>query len=158
TAEPGQVVHFPKRSFKRLDVEVLDVRDTPAAAASGRSAFGFAEIGVPGVTVDEVVALPSAPLQGLGATAEDHALAYVLTRDRTAAHDRIRRDNERAIVRSFTVPTDRAFTLTGTVRLESNAPDDVIDAVVRSPSATAPVVSSSSRLRGDAASRASAAL
>lgn len=157
-AAPGQRVQFAPRTFRRLDVELLSVRDTVDAAVTGRTPYGFAEIGVDGVVADEVVRVPSALLDMVGERSIDHALAFVFTRERSAPTERVRRDEERAIVRSFSVPDRRSFTLTGTVRLAANAADDVIDTVLGSAPRGAPTASSSSRLLGGVPARASAAL
>lgn len=157
-AAPGQQVRFAPRTFSRLDVEILSLRDTPDAPVTGRTPYGFAEVGIDGVVADEIVRVPSALLEEVGDRSTAHALAYVFTRERVAAYERVRRDDERAIVRSFGLPTSRTFTPTGTVRLAANASDEVIDAIVGPSGRTGPVVSSSSRLLGAPAARASAAL
>ena len=68
-------------------------------------------------------------------------------------------DPEPVLARTFSLPTARTFTLTGTARLSSAASDRTIDAQVGRPGAAGAVVAySSQRLPGDLGATASAAL
>ena len=55
----GQTVAFPARTFTTLRITVSGVvTDDPSSPIGSRSSVGFAEVGIPGVSVDETVAMP----------------------------------------------------------------------------------------------------
>ncbi len=150
----GQRVSFPERTFERLAITV------DAVTEGGGSGVGFAEVAIPGITVDEVVRMPTDLLDAAGDASLDHDLTLLMTRLWGAQQEYGRSDEELAIVRTFDLPTARSFALTGTARIDATAPDDVLDALLGLPGAADGGVSAraSSRLEGDVRSRASAAV
>src|SRR5262249_61189397 len=95
-----------------------------------------------------------------GAPAEPPPLARPRTRARQS--DNPRSDPERALDRSFTLPTARDFSFTGTARMNQDAPDDIVDQRigVRAPGASELSVSTPAAFphRQSLAARGSAAL
>jgi len=149
----GTVVHFPSRAIRRLEVEILETNRT-ALPLRFANPVGFAEVRVGDVQVTEAVRLPVDLVRR--AAAAGHRLDIVLSRLRYEPTARDRGDEELALRRRFVIPNARAFTLTGTARVDANAPDDVLDNMLGT---TAPgtTYTSSSRLRGHADARASQA-
>jgi arabinofuranan 3-O-arabinosyltransferase len=161
-AEPGQHISFPSRRLHELELELLETGDGP------QTPVGFAEVRIDGrpeksPVVDEVVRVPSRLLRRSGATAARRPLGFVFTRQRSDSADRDRVDEELALARQFVLPRsavgagpDRAFGLSGTARVDANAPDATLDAVLGT---TVPGVTytSSGHRAGDAAARASRA-
>src|SRR5262249_44252086 len=131
------------------------------------SEVGFSEIRLqdskPGsapVHVDEVVRMPRDLLAATGSSSESHPLVLSMSRDRQA--DNPRSDPERALDRSFTLPTARAVSFTGPPRMNQDAPDDIVDQRlgVRAPGASELSVSPPAAFphRQSLAARGSAAL
>lgn len=158
--EPGQVVSFPEQTFSRLDVEILADSVGSLTKYDGQSGVGFAEVGVDGLRVDEVVRLPTGLLETVGENAIDHFLSYVFTRHRANPSEPVLADEEDSMIREFELFNDRSFQLSGTARLSADLPDNEIDLLLGVPSADAGGVTATSggSLPGDPRSRASKAL
>ncbi|HLI74776.1 MAG TPA: alpha-(1-_3)-arabinofuranosyltransferase family protein [Acidimicrobiales bacterium] len=152
----GQTVSFGARSFTTLQITVDATNIGRRASYNGMSGVGFAEVRIPHQQVDEVLRMPADLVTAAGAKSAGHRLTFVMTRDRTAPVPP-RTDPETDIARFFTVPTPRAFSVSGTAALSSLVPDDVVDRLLGT---TTPgvVAYSSGRLPGSLASRASATL
>ena len=116
--------------------------------------IGFTEIGFGDTRVTETVRLPVTLAKDLGRAADGHRLDVVLSRLRNDPSRRL--DEELTLDRRFVLPDARSFLLSGTARIEPNAPDPVIDSAMGT---TAPGTqyTSSSHLMGDADARASRA-
>ena len=123
----GQTITFPTRTFSRLDITVDDINYGKRADYSGGSGVGLAEVRIPGVTMQEVVRLPTDLLASAGAASAQHNLTVVLTRLRANPQEAYVTDPELNISRVFTLPTSRTFTLGGTARLASTASDAAVD-------------------------------
>jgi hypothetical protein len=145
----GQVVQFPERTIRRLVVEPL------ATDAGDDTGGGFAEVGLGDVRVREVVQVPTRTLRRAGAAGQARRLAIVLTRLRQLPESG-RASAEATLVREFTLPYARGFALTGTARVSGAATDDQIDRVLGT-TASGATFSSSGRLAGTVAARASRA-
>ena len=158
----GQTLEFPKRTFRTLEVEIRETNLGQLINYGGVSPVGFAEIrlrddeaGARPVRVSEVVKMPSDLLDTLGRASQDRPLVLLMDRERVIPVPP-RSDPEQALVRSFSLPTDRSFGVAGDVRLSPNLSDDQIDRLL---GYTGPVVATSSEhLSGAAQDRASAAL
>lgn len=151
----GQTVRFLPQFVNRLSVEIR-ATSSPTVPALFANPVGFAEIRVGATRVRETVRLPDALAMRAGALVRGRPLAVVLSRLRIDPTLLNRNDEELNLDRAFTLPDDRTFTLGGTARLDTNAPDPQLDTVLgtRAPGVT---FSASSHLQGDAASRASRA-
>lgn len=151
---PGQVVPLGVESLERLEIELTD---SDAPGALGASEVGFTEIGIPGVTGDEVIVLPRDLLGAAGSRSLDHDLAVVLTRLRVHPSEAVRRDEEMALDRLLELPTGRELAVAATARLNASADDPVIDAALGLPLADEGGITatSSRRLFGDPTARAS---
>jgi arabinofuranan 3-O-arabinosyltransferase len=155
-AEPGQRLTFPQRTFQRLDVEILQTDLGRQPRYDGISGVGIAHLDIPGpdgapLRADEHLRLPTdVPSYG-----DVNRVSVVLSRERANPSEPVRSDPEAAIVRSFTLPAGRTFTIGGTARLSPNAADAVID-LVTGTSGDA-VYFSSGRMPGSPTNRASAA-
>jgi arabinofuranan 3-O-arabinosyltransferase len=160
----GQEVRFGSRTFSRLEIEITATDPGRRPRYDGLSAVGFAEVvvldddGTP-LRSDDVVRLPTDLLDLV--PSDDHPLAVVLTRQRTAGTVAVRTSPEGSMARTFDLPTPRAFAVSGTVRLSPEAVDDIIlDRALGIPGADDGGVTATSRRRlpGGVDHRASAAI
>ena len=156
----GQQITFPARTFTtlRITIDASHV-DNPATPVGSRSSVGFAEVGIPGLTVHEVIAMPEDLLRAAGPSSLADRLSLVMTRLRGSGFPP-RQDVEPALSRSFWLPTARTFSLTGSARISPFIPDDMIDRLVGRPGAngTGIVAYSLGRLPGDLQAAAIATL
>jgi arabinofuranan 3-O-arabinosyltransferase len=156
----GQTLSFPKRTFHTLRLTIDGTTDNTAPPLTA-SAVGFAEVEIPGVSVHEVIDMPSDLLSSLGAASLHDRLTLVMTRVRTSPFPP-RTDPETTISRQFTLPTARTFTLTGSASLSALIPDDEIDRLTGQSDVEegsgAVTAYSSGRLPGDLRATASATL
>jgi arabinofuranan 3-O-arabinosyltransferase len=135
---PGQLVTFPERTFSTLSIEVLADSAGAVPRYSGLGGVGFSEVEIgdvpnPPADARETVRLPSDLLDAAGAGSADNPLAVVLTRLRQDPTDPARVDEEPDLRRSFELPTDRSFGLSGTARLSATADAEVIDTLLSRP-------------------------
>ena len=129
----GQTVTFPARTATKLRLTLSGVVvDDPKKPVGSRSSTGFAEVVIPGVTVDETVSMPQDLLRASGASSISDRLSLVMTRLR-ASGTPPRADVETSLRRTFWLPTPRTFALTGQARVSPLIPDDVIDKAVGRP-------------------------
>ncbi len=125
----GQVVRFPRRTFRELSITVDDTNFGQHRHYGSTSAVGFAEIrlrddrpGARPVRVDEVERMPTDLLDAAGPGSLERRLVLLVDRQRLAPYPP-RYDPELSIARRFDLPTARAFALRGAVRI--NADSDV---------------------------------
>lgn len=124
----GQVVRFARTTSARVDVIVDGATGGAHQRFDGLSPVGFREITVPGTqAVRTTLRLPTDLLERAGAAARTHPLTILLGRLR--APQPPRRDPERQIVRTFTLPAARSFTVGGTAEIAPTDPDQQIDAL-----------------------------
>ncbi len=156
--QPGQVVDLGSpRTFKTLDIEITAANDGTLPSYGAQPGVGFAEVGIDGVRVDEVLRLPTDLLDAAGARSAEHDLTLLLTRNRIDPATPNRTDPEQSIARRFSLPTDRSFTLDGTARVSGVAPDAAIDAALGGPP-PGPNATSTGRLPGDPRLRGASAI
>lgn len=126
----GQVVTFPERRFTTLRITLsgISVND-PSSPIGSRSSVGFAEVGIPGVSVDETVSMPQDLLRSAGTASQADRLTLAMTRLRSSGIPP-RADVEHSLQRTFWLPTARIFSLVGQARVSPLIPDDEIDRVV----------------------------
>ena len=148
----GQVVTFPTRDVRELGVEITDV--FLPEASRGFGVVGLSEVGLGDLKITEAVRLPVDVADRIGDRADGHRLDVVLSRLRVDPGTL--QDEELSLVRRFVLPDARSFALTGTARVDPNAPDSVIDDVLGT---TAPgtIYFASDHLAGDLDARASRA-
>jgi arabinofuranan 3-O-arabinosyltransferase len=149
----GQTLTFPSTTFHTLRLTIDGTSDDTAPPLTA-SAVGFSEVRVPGQQVAEVLKMPTDLLGNLGQSSLENRLTLVMTRQRTSPYPP-RTDPETTISRSFTLPTARTFTLSGTASLSALIPDNEIDQLVGRKGINA---YSSGRLPGDLQATASATL
>lgn len=159
----GQRVVFDETTFSEVEIEITDTGVEDPSEDEALTPVGFAEVGIPGVTFDEIIRLPvnlTDVLGDGGAAALDTPLSYVMTRLRSNPAEPLRPDEELSLSRLFTVPATRQFSLSGTARLSAAASDEQIDDALGLPADGDMVVSarSSSRLPGSLTSRARSAV
>ena len=83
-AGPGQVVSFPKRSFRTLTVTINATSAGVQKDYRSQSAVGFAEIAIPGVApATEALRLPTDLLAAAGTSSLHHQLDIIMNRIRT---------------------------------------------------------------------------
>jgi len=158
----GQTIRFPRRTFRTFALEIRDTNKGQLINYGGVSPVGFAEIrirddepGARNVRVSEIVKMPADLLSTVGAASESHPLVLLMNRERVIPVPP-RNDPEESMVRSFALPTARAFGIAGETRLSPFLPDDQIDRLL---GYAGPVIATSSaHLSGAAQARASAAL
>ena len=158
----GQWLDIGLRRFRDLSIEVLATDPGEVDSYEDQSGVGFADIRLADgdERVQESIRPPVDLLSGLGDDADDHPLAFVLTRLRSRSSSPLRSDEERRLVRDLLLPEGREFGLRGTARLSSAATDAVLDAALGLPSGEegGVDVASSRRLAGDLSARATAAV
>ena len=152
----GQTITFPTRTFQRLDITVDDINFGKRADYSGGSGVGLAEVRIPGVSMQEVLRMPTDLLTSTGVASLQHALTIEMTRLRANPQESFISDPELNISRTFSLPTARTFGLTGTVRLAATASDDAIDVNLARTGGL--VARSSSHLGGQIDARAASAV
>ncbi len=148
---PGQLITFPARTFTTLRITVTGVGVTdPTVPVASRSATGFAEVGIPGITANETIAMPQDLLRAAGAASALDRVTLVMTRLRSSGTPP-RTDVEPSLARTFWLPTRRTFSMTGSARISPLIPDDMIDRLVGRPGSdhTGIVAYSLGRLPGD---------
>jgi hypothetical protein len=151
----GQRVDFPAADVTSLTIRT-EATSTPPVDPAAASPVGLAEVRLGDLHVDEVVRLPVDTTKRVGAKAAAHSLDYVLSRLRVDPTDATRSDEEPALLRRFDVPDARAFGMSGTARVDPNAPDAVIDTVLGT-TASGTTYTSSGHLQGVLDARASRA-
>ena len=162
----GQTVVFPKQTFHRLEISIADTNTGSSAAQPYYNNVGLAEVrlrddapGASDVQVDEIVRMPTDLVDAAGTKAAERPLVYQMTRERNILAPPKYSEDEVSLVRRFRVPDARAFGLRGTARLNTAAPDDLIDRLLGIPDATGGgiTVTSSQHLPADVAARGSSA-
>jgi arabinofuranan 3-O-arabinosyltransferase len=151
----GQTVTFPTRTAKMLDIELRQT-SKPQFSPATANAVGFAEVRLGDLHVSESIRLPVDVADRIGEDAAGHALDVVLARQHGEPSDPNRQDQELALRRTIVLPDTRDFALTGTARINPNAPDRMIDDVLGTVASGA-TFTASSHLRGDLRARASRA-
>ncbi|WP_426572995.1 alpha-(1-_3)-arabinofuranosyltransferase domain-containing protein [Aquihabitans sp. McL0605] len=150
----GQVISFPKRTIKRLGLEILGTSD-PGFDPALANAVGFAEVKVGDLRIEETVRLPLDLLHDLGRASDARSLDVLLTRLRTDPSDWQLPDDEARLDRTFVLPSSRSFGIVGTARPAEGAGDPAIDQLLGTDGTA--TFSSSSRLQGAPDARASRA-
>jgi len=149
----GQTVSFPAQSFSTLRISI-DGTTWKAKSLNGASGVGFAEVGIPGVNIQETMQMPSDLLGSLGSASLAHRLTIIMTRDRVSPFPP-RSDPELFMSRSFALPTARTFTIGGSASISALIPDNNIDYLLAGPKAFGgAVLGSNERLPGDLNARA----
>ncbi|MBX3313435.1 MAG: discoidin domain-containing protein, partial [Actinobacteria bacterium] len=151
----GQEITFPARTADHVDIELI-ATSTPRFDPARANAVGFAEVRIGDLVVAETVRMPLDLLDRAGDRGAHLPLSLVMTRLRTSPDRWQRGDDEHRLDRTFTLPDGRTFTIDGTVRLDDDAPDHLLDQVLGTGGSTR--VDASSRLQGVPAARASRAL
>ncbi len=148
----GLEVRLDGKPFHRVEVEVLESTPAPGLA-------GFAEIQIPGVEVEELVALPTALVDALADRLTHVPLSIVLTRLRANPAEPLRADPEPTMQRLLDLPSALTVGLSGTARLDTAAPDPELDALLGAgPAEWGVRADSTAHLAGDLESRASSVL
>ena len=94
------------------------------AAERFDNGVGFSEIRIPSVPPQrEMLRLPTDLLQMAGSGSLQHRLDIVLTRDLANPAEPFKSDPEAFMDRTFTLPTARSFSISGTARVSALAPD-----------------------------------
>ncbi|MCB0963269.1 MAG: DUF3367 domain-containing protein [Acidimicrobiales bacterium] len=152
---PGQEVAIPESDLSHLDIELLATSD-PGFDPALANAVGFAEVQIGDLEAAETVRLPVDLLDRVGPASLDHPLDVVLTRLRTDPDRWQRNDEEVALDRTFSLPTDRTFAVAGSVRPSTAADGPTLDDLLGTVGAVE--VRASSHLRSSPDARPSRAL
>lgn len=151
----GQEIAVPATTADRVDIELV-ATSTPPFDPALANAVGFAEVRIGDLVVAETVRMPLDLLDRAGERSAGLPLDLVMTRLRTSPDRWQRGDDEHRLDRTFDLPTQRWFTISGTARLDDDAPDHLLDEILGTSGAT--TVDASSRLQGVPAARASRAV
>ncbi|MGH9043546.1 MAG: alpha-(1-_3)-arabinofuranosyltransferase domain-containing protein [Acidimicrobiales bacterium] len=155
----GQTINFARRSFRKLRITIEGVTG-PHTILPAATPVGLAEVQIPGLTVSQVIQMPTDLTKAVGAASIKNRLTIDMSRERVSPYSfPYETDPETSISREFTLPTSRAFSLSGTTSISSLIPDDEInDLVGQSTNGASSVVAySKGRLPGDLQATASAA-
>jgi len=160
----GQRVTFPSRTFGsvRITIEATNIARTRTVGTNG---VGFSEVRIggspsaPAPIVDEILRLPTDLLSAAGRSSLAHRLTILLTREQTDPAEPFTGNPEPAVVRTFSLPTARTFSLGGVAQISALAPDYKLDPLLGVPNPKGSLIAdSSSRLPGDLAARGSSAV
>jgi hypothetical protein len=151
----GQVVKFPARTIKKLEVTLLGTT-VPPGDPELSNAVGLAEVRLDDVRVSETVRLPVDFARRVRSLAPGHRVDVVLSRLRFDPSTPGKQDEELALDRRFVLPDGRSFALAGTARVDPKAPDVQVDKVLGTTTVGA-VYSGSAYLAGDVNARPSRA-
>jgi arabinofuranan 3-O-arabinosyltransferase len=166
----GQTITFPSRTFHSFSVKVVQTNDHRPSLFGQADAVGFAEIRLRDahaphdVRLHEVIQMPTDLTTALGASAGNHPLVFVMSRDAIRPVPP-RTQPELSISRAFVTPTSRSFALTGNATVSPDASESVIDTALtdagsvhpRNPYFVATKVSASEFMGGCLACRAASA-
>ena len=142
-----------------VEIEITDTSIGRRINYSGVAPVGFAEVDLGLGPVLEVIRTPRALLDRIGGDLDDHSVTVVLTRERSNPREPVRTDPELQMVRAVPLPASLEVAVSGTARLATTAPSELIDTLVGvGPPAAGASASSSGHLAGDLSSRASAVL
>ena len=147
----GQTIPIAPRTATSLDVAITRTNQpTPLSL----NPIGFTEVGFGDTRVSETVRLPLDLSARAARAVAGHRLDVVLSRLRNEPSRRL--DEELTLDRRFVLPDARSFLVSGTARVEPNAPDQILDTALGT---TAPGTqfTASSHLQGDVDARASRA-
>ncbi len=153
--DAGQDLILGSQRFRELELVIAGDDVGPQSRYDGLSGVGLSEVRVAGTSSTETIRLPSALLDQAGSSSAGNALDIVLTRLRSDPAVVVRNDEEPLLDRTFSLPTDRRFTLGGTARLSARSSDAALDAAVGT---TGTRTASSGRLPGDRSARSAAAI
>ena len=133
---PGETVVIGEQTIDRLAIEVTGTDIGRRPRYDGISAVGFAEVGIPGVRVEELIRPPTDLLDRAGPSSLDHRLTFLFTRLRSNPGEPVRTDEEVALARIIDLPTERSFSLLLQGRLSAHPPDEVVDRLLGVPDAS----------------------
>lgn len=156
----GQTIHFSPRTFSLLRITMDASRGTRYEVPAGyQNVTGLSEVRIPGVRATELVAMPGDLLRAAGTSSLGDPLDLLMTRLRGSGYPP-RGDYEATLARQFALPTPRTFALTGQARVSVQASDQLVATSVggAAPGTSVVAASSSSRLAGDVAAGAWAAV
>lgn len=151
TADGQELADPAFASMGTLEIEITGVSEGDPAVAASRSGVGFTEIDLGRGPTTEVIRLPVDATSAAG----DAPLALVMTRLRTDRTDRWRSDPEPDLVRSFSLDAQRQFDTAVTLRLDPDAGDSALAALLAASPTGTPVANR--RLDGSFDARGAAA-
>ena len=125
----GETVGFEPISGSIFDIVITDL-DVPVLSTypGGTSAVGFAELALGEVgPTTEWIRTPRSLIDRLDDELDQHGLTVVLTRERSNPQEPVRDTPESGMRRIVPLPLDRTFTVSGTVRLDPDAPAEQLD-------------------------------
>ena len=148
---PGQTIELPTDSFRTLRFEVRRDNIGELSDYSAWPGIGLAEVVIPGVRDDRIVRVPRLDAFDIvdTDTIEQQRLSYLFTRQRIDPATPNEGPGETTMVREFSVPAGRSFTVSGDARVSADAGEDVLSDVFEDDA----FVIADRRLRGSPASR-----
>ena len=125
----GQTISFGSRTFSTLKVTIDDstLDHASPAVLNDASPVGLAEVGLAGVQAEQVIDMPGDVLGAVGSASQQRRLVLVMTRQQIPPAS----DPEPTLARAFSLPTQRSFSVVGSVQLSSLASDAQINAGAR---------------------------
>ena len=128
-SEPGQIVEFDSVTSSKIIIEILETDVGKLDYYAGVTGVGFSTIKVNDIKPEEFIRMPTDLLQ----IVEDDVgseLLILVSRERSEPLDPIRSDPEEMISRSFSIPWEREFELSGKVRLSTDVDSAKIDGLL----------------------------
>ena len=156
-APQGQIVPLGVEASV-IEIEITGTSIGRRVTYPAVAPVGFAEVDLGLGPALEVIRTPRALLDHLGGELDDHRVSVVLTRERSNPQEPVRTDPELQMVRAVPLPARVEVEISGTARLATTAPEELIDDLVGITASAAGRASSSGHLAGDLPSRASAVL
>jgi arabinofuranan 3-O-arabinosyltransferase len=125
----GQTFHFATHRTRSLTITITGMTGSQTNF-SGQNGVGFAEVTIPGVgPVTSSLRLPTDLLSRLGEKGESDPLVILLHRLRAATVPP-RTDPELAMSRTFSLPWERKFSVTGSASVSTLVGDASLDSVL----------------------------
>jgi len=154
-APQGVTLEFPSTTADRVAVEVLATNVGRVPSYRDFSGVGFSEIAIGDVRVTESLRLPTTLLGLVGTDELAHRTLVMISRNRIDPANPFAVEPERTMRRTVVLPSTRAWSAVGTVRIDPQATDATLRALL---GVTDPVVvTASSWLPTDVVDRGRAA-
>ncbi len=155
----GQTITFHKRSFTTVRIRIDRTNRSQLKSKTAVPPVGFSEIRIPGISTQRYLAMPKDLLTLAGPASIHNRLVVIMDRHRLSPYPP-HSDPEHQLQRILWLPGPRRFAITGTARISTLIPDNMINQLVGVPGSNGSgiVAYSNGRLPGDLRDTASAAL
>lgn len=132
----GQTLSFPSQTFSQLRI-TIDSINYKKHQNTGTYNVGFSRVNIGGIQAGYVIRTPIDMLTQLGAATLNHRLTILLSRLREGGVLG-EPQPETYLSREFFLPTQRTFSISGTLNISNSASDEVIDSILGRSNLTVP--------------------